>query len=159
MPCLLLTVLFLSPLLLNTDKTSGQNQPPFLVAAEEKTTRQNKAEQPVVSCFSPALSDSPIPSLAAVAAVAPPAPSNSSCSAPFLPSPPSCTDPAFTGQLLKQRRKIVHMILFAFEVGRMSPRVARPCPDRHPRDPAAGSGGPGGSLFPGGGHAHTQGRG
>ena len=56
-------------------------------------------EQPV--CFSPPLSDHPIPSLAAVAS---------------LPPLPSCSDPAFTGKVLPTRRKIVHMILFGFEV-------------------------------------------
>ena len=68
------------------------------------------------TCFSPPLSDHPISSLAAVASLAPPSPPNSSCTIPPLPSAPSCEDPAFTGKLLPRKRKIVHMILFSFEV-------------------------------------------
>jgi hypothetical protein len=70
-----------------------------------------------LTCFSPPLSDAPIPSLAAVASLPPPAAPAPACLAPPpLPAPPACTDTAFTGELLPQRRKIVHMILFAFEV-------------------------------------------
>ena len=67
-------------------------------------------------CFSPPLSDDPISSLAAVASLEPPARPNSSCAPPPPSASPSCKDPAFTGKLLPEKRKLVHMILFGFEV-------------------------------------------
>ena len=67
-------------------------------------------------CFSPPLSDDPIPSLAAVASLEPPSSPSPSCAPPTLPPFPSCKDPAFTGKLLPKKRKLVHMILFGFEV-------------------------------------------
>ena len=85
------------------------------------------------TCFSPPLSDHPISSLAAVASLPPPSPPNSSCPIPPLPSAPSCQDPAFTGKLLPRKRKIVHMILFSFEV---TPSVSPYfCSGRHTGDP------------------------
>ena len=66
--------------------------------------------------FNPPLSDNPIFSLAAVASQSPPSPPNSSCTLPSILLESLCKDPAFTGQLLQRRRKIVHVVLFGFEV-------------------------------------------
>ena len=66
--------------------------------------------------FNPPLSDNPIFSLAAVASQSPPSPPNSSCTLPPILLESLCKDPAFTGQLLQRRRKIVHVVLFGFEV-------------------------------------------
>lgn len=86
--------------------------PPVTLNGEELSGESDEEQL----CFNPPLSDDPIPSLAAVASLPPPAPSNTSCSPPPLPPLPSCSDPAFTGKVLPTRRKIVHMILFGFEV-------------------------------------------
>ena len=130
-------VLFLFlPFLVNFDKVTHFKRPLIQMSQEyniSKMTHGNtvksgeskngnhekdhfKEEGSVETCFSPPLTDHPISSLAAVASLAPPSPPNSSCTRPHLPLSPSCKDPAFTGKLLPKKRKIVHMILFSFEV-------------------------------------------
>lgn len=97
---------------------------PFLVALpREIRDSERKLEPAVTPCFNPPLSDNPIFSLAAVASLDPTSPPNSSCTAaatfpPILPSllKAPCKDPAFTGRLLQRRRRIIHVILFGFEV-------------------------------------------
>ena len=94
---------------------------PFLVALpSEIKDSERKLEPAVIPCFNPPLSDNPIFSLAAVASLNPTSPPNSSCNAaatipPTLLVAP-CKDPAFTGKLLQRRRRIIHVILFGFEV-------------------------------------------
>ena len=67
------------------------------------------------------ITDSAIPSLAAVAAFPPPVVPSKSCSLPPLPSSPNCKDPAFTGTVLPKPRRIVLMLLFGFEVSDSPP--------------------------------------
>ena len=81
---------------------------------------ERQMEEAVTPCFNPPLSDNPIFSLAAVASQDPTSPPNTSCTSdstkpPALLASP-CKDPAFTGQLLQNRRRIIHVILFGFEV-------------------------------------------
>ena len=67
-------------------------------------------------CYDPPISDNPISSLAAVSAIPPPVPVNSSCHPPPLPPHPDCDhDPGLTGEHLHQPRKLVLMTLFSFE--------------------------------------------
>ena len=67
--------------------------------------------------YDPPISDNPVPSLAAVAALPPHVNINYSCHPPSLPPSPDChVDPGFTGEQLVQPRKLVLMILFSFEV-------------------------------------------
>ena len=66
-------------------------------------------------CFNPPLSDDPT-SLAAVPSLEPPTAVNPSCAPPTFPPLPSCQDPAFTGKLQPKKMKLIHMILFGFEV-------------------------------------------
>ena len=78
---------------------------------------ERQIEEAVTPCFNPPLSDNPIFSLAAVASQDPTSPPNASCtSASAIPPTSPCKDPAFTGQLLQRRRRIIHVILFGFEV-------------------------------------------
>ena len=107
--CITLAIILLIPVLLNLDRI-------LTPMPEQPTIQKIKTVTSEKSCFSPALSDNPIPSLAAVASLPPPDPPNTTCSPPRLPLQPTCSDSAFTGQLLPHPRKIVHMILFAFEV-------------------------------------------
>ena len=81
---------------------------------------ERQMEEAETPCFNPPLSDNPIFSLAAVASQDPTSPPNTSCTSastkpPALLASP-CKDPAFTGQLLQRRRRIIHVILFGFEV-------------------------------------------
>ena len=117
---LLLFLVLVLPFLVNFKKVTHFKRPmirmfqEFMI--EKRTHGNNEEEGNDKTCFSPPLSDHPISSLAAVASLPPPSPPNSSCTIPSLPSTPSCQDPAFTGKLLARKRKIVHMILFSFEV-------------------------------------------
>ena len=135
---LLLLLLLLLPFLVNFDNVTHFKRPTIQRSEEhisakmtpmtnvksweskngdqEKKMRRDNDDFKEKTCFSPPLSDHPIPSLAAVASLPPPSPPNSSCKAPTLPLSPSCKDPAFTGKQLPRKRKIVHMILFGFEV-------------------------------------------
>ena len=89
----------------------------LLTIPGEKEDNGGQLEEPT-PIFNPPLSDNPIFSLAAVASQNPPSPSNSSCTNALPPPLPAslCKDPAFTGQLLQTRRKIIHVVLFGFEV-------------------------------------------
>ena len=78
--------------------------------------------------LSPPLSNNPVTSLAALAALPPPVPPSPSCHPPPLTSPPSCTDPAFSGQLLAKPRKLALMLLFGFEVDTLEIQL-RECHD------------------------------
>ena len=83
----------------------------------EKLKRdRDQRERESKSDFLLPITDSAIPSLAAVAAFPPPVPPSNSCSIPPLPSNPTCNDPAFTGTVLPKPRRIVLMLLFGFEV-------------------------------------------
>ena len=116
---LLLLVLVL-PFFVSFDKVTHFKRPVILMPEEYNIAKRDQddstEETSDETCFSPPLSDQPISSLAAVASLAPPSPPNSSCKRPPLPLSPSCKDSAFTGKLLPRKRKIVHMILFSFEV-------------------------------------------
>jgi len=66
--------------------------------------------------LNPPLSDNPVTSLAALAAVPPPIPPSPSCQPPPLPTEPICNDTAFSGQRLDKPRKLALMLMFGFEV-------------------------------------------
>ena len=93
---------------------------PMAIGGEIEDSERESEEDPVKRvCFNPPLSDNPIFSLAAVASQDPSSPPNSSCTLPAIPpsliaSP--CKDPAFSGQILQKPRRIIHVILFGFEV-------------------------------------------
>ena len=116
----LLLLLLLLPFFVSFDKVTHFKRPMILMSEGYSIAKRNnddlKEEVSDETCFSPPLSDHPIPSLAAVASLAPSSPPNSSCQRPPLPLSPSCKDSAFTGKLLPRKRRIVHMILFSFEV-------------------------------------------
>ena len=116
---LLLLLVLVFPFLF-FDKVTHFKRPMILMSEEYNIAKRDnddlKEEVSDETCFSPPLSDDPISSLAAVASLAPPSPPNSSCQRPPLPSNPSCKDSAFTGKQLPRKRKIVHMLLFSFEV-------------------------------------------
>ena len=137
LPLLLMLVL---PFLVKLDKVTHFKRPMIQMSQEYITTKMThgssgkswerkdddhekdrrddnfKEEGNDETCFSPPLSDHPISSLAAVASLAPTSPPNSFCLRLPLPLSPACNDSAFTGKLLPRKRKIVHMILFSFEV-------------------------------------------
>ena len=97
------------------------NEDFLLPVAISKEIRDGErhTNEAVSPCFDPPLSDNSIFSLASVASQNPASPPNASCtSASTTPRPPAspCKDPAFTGQLLPKRRRIIHVILFGFEV-------------------------------------------
>ena len=66
--------------------------------------------------LNPPLSDNPVTSLAALAALPPPIPPFPSCQPPPLPTEPICNDTAFSGQQLDKPRKLALMLMFGFEV-------------------------------------------
>ena len=102
----------------------------LLTIPGEKEDNGGQLEEPT-PIFNPPLSDNPIFSLAAVASQNPPSPPNSSCTNALPPTLPAslCKDPAFTGQLLQTRRKIIHVVLFGFEVSLLK----EPCLSRRRR--------------------------
>ena len=102
------------------------------------------------------ITNSAIPTLAAVAAFPPPLPPSNSCSIPPLPSKPICKDPAFTGTVLPKPRRIVLMLLFGFEVFNPPLSSVGP-PGGHPGGDAEGGVGLGGEDLHCGKHRHTQG--
>ena len=103
------------------------------------------------------ITDSAIPSLAAVAAFPPPVAPSKSCSLPPLPSSPNCKDPAFTGTVLPKPRKIVLMLLFGFEVFFNLPLSSSDLSGGHSGGDAEGGAGLGGEDLPCGEHRHSQG--
>ena len=78
--------------------------------------------------LSPPLSKDAVTSLAALAAIPPPVPPSPMCQPPPLPSLASCTDQAFSGQLLAKPRKLALMLLFGFEVDTLEIQL-RECHD------------------------------
>ena len=127
---LLLVLLLALPFLVNFDKVTHFKRPMIRMSQKYNIAKRDnediKKEEAIGEpCFSPPLSDHPISSLAAIASLPPPSPPNSSCQRPPLPSPPSCRDSAFTGKQLARKRRIVHMILFSFEVSPVSSSYSR----------------------------------
>merc|ERR1712018_170001 len=66
--------------------------------------------------LSPPLSDNPVTSLAALAALPPQVPASLTCRPTPLPSKPICNDTAFSGNKLEKPRKLALMLMFGFEV-------------------------------------------
>ena len=116
-----LCILFILLLLLLIIHISVINEDFPLPISREIHEGENHTDEAVTRCFDPPLSDNPIFSLAAVASQDPTSPPNASCTTGASANPPAllaspCKDPAFTDQLLPKRRRIIHVILFGFEV-------------------------------------------
>ena len=88
-------------------------------ATEEDIFRRPPPEEDQSSwqaSLNPPLSNNPVTSLAALAALPPPTPPSPSCHPPPLPPNPTCNDTAFSGHRLKKPRKLALMLMFGFEV-------------------------------------------